>query len=282
MKKGLVMEGGAMRGMYTAGVTDVLMENNIEFDGAIGVSAGAAFGCNYKSKQPGRAIRYNKRFCNDKRYASLSNLIKTGDLYGADFCYRAIPEELDKFDTDTFSTTPMEFYVTCTDVLTGQPVYHKCTTGNGEDIEWMRASASMPMASNVVKIGDYQLSDGGTSDSIPLKYFQSIGYDRNVVILTQPKSFVKQKNKYLPLMKIALRKYPALIESIATRHFRYNETLEYIKQQEELNNIFIIQPSKALEVGAVEHDPEKLEAVYQLGRSDATERLEALKAFLGV
>lgn len=280
MKKGLVMEGGAMRGMYTAGVTDVLMENNVEFDGAIGTSAGAAFGCNYKSKQPGRTIRYNKRFCNDKRYASLKSLITTGDLYNVDFCYNVVPKTLDIFDAETFKNSPMEFYVTCTNAVTGEPVYHKCTDGGDEDITWLRASSSMPLASRIVKIGDYKLSDGGTADSIPLKYLQSLGYEKNVVILTQPKDFVKKKNKLMPIIKIALRKYPGLVESCATRHTRYNETLEYIHQQEKENRIFLIQPSEPLGVKSVERDPEELERVYQMGRTDALQKLEDIKKFL--
>ncbi|MBQ3038071.1 MAG: patatin family protein [Clostridia bacterium] len=280
MKKGLVLEGGAMRGMYTAGVIDVLMENNIEFDGIIGVSAGAAFGCNYKSKQPGRAIRYNKNYCNDKRYVSLRNLITTGDLYGVDFCYRQLPDELDIFDTETFKSSPMEFYATCTDALTGEPVYHKCETGGKEDIQWFRASASMPLASNIVRIGDYHLSDGGTADSIPLKYFQSIGYEKNIVVLTQPEGYVKKKNSLIPLMKIMLRKYPALVEACATRHIRYNETLEYIKKQVAENNILVIQPKEKLLVNHVEHDKDKLEITYQTGRCDALEKLCEINDFL--
>lgn len=146
MKCGLVLEGGAMRGLFTAGVTDVFMENGIAFDGAVGVSAGAAFGCNYKSYQPGRAIRYNTRFCRDKRYCSIRSLITTGDMFGADFCYHEIPEKLDVFDFDTYENSAMEFYVVCTDVETGKPVYHRCDTMNSRELEWLRASASMPMA----------------------------------------------------------------------------------------------------------------------------------------
>ena len=147
MTPGLVMEGGAMRGMFTAGVIDILMENNIEFDGAIGVSAGASFGCNFKSRQIGRVIRYNKRFCRDKRYCSLSSLIKTGDLYGAEFCYRTLPDELDLFDVKTYSANPMPFYVVVTECDSGRPVYRAINKGDHEDLDWMRASASMPVVS---------------------------------------------------------------------------------------------------------------------------------------
>ena len=145
MRTGLVMEGGAMRGMFTAGVVDVWMENNIEFDGAIGVSAGAVFGCNYKSKQPGRTIRYNTKYCNSPNYMSIKSLIKTGNIFDVDFAYHDIPEKLDPFDSETFEKNPMEFYVVCTDVITGQPIYKKIKTGTGEDLLYMQGSASMPI-----------------------------------------------------------------------------------------------------------------------------------------
>lgn len=154
MKHGLVMEGGAMRGLFTAGVIDVMMEEGIGFDGAIGVSAGAVFGSNYKSNQPGRVIRYNLRFCQDPRYSSFRSLAKTGDLFGADFCYREIPDHLDPFDREAYESSPMDFYVVATDVHTGKPVYHNCRKGDREDLDWFRASASMPLAARIVEVGD--------------------------------------------------------------------------------------------------------------------------------
>lgn len=274
------MEGGAMRGMFTAGVTDVLMENGITFDGGIGVSAGATFGCNYKSKQIGRALRYNKTYCNDPRYVGLRSLLTTGNLYNEQFAYHELPDKLDVFDTRTFSENPMEFYVVCTDAETGKPVYHQCERGDAEDIEWMRASASMPMVSKLVKIGDRYLSDGGTSDSIPIRYFEEIGYDRNVIILTQPKGFVKKQNSLLPLLRIALRKSPALLRAIEERPEIYNETLAYIEKQKKLGKVFVIQPPEALNIGAVEHKAEELERVYQIGRKEAERVLEQVTQFI--
>ena len=149
MKTGLVLEGGAMRGMFTASVLGVLMEHNIQLDGAVGVSAGAVFGCNYKSHQIGRTIRYNTEYCTDKRYASFGNLLRTGNLYSEQFCYHTVPEKLDPFDAETFQKNPMDFFVVCTDVRTGEPIYRKCRTGNAEDIQWMQASASMPLAATI-------------------------------------------------------------------------------------------------------------------------------------
>ncbi|MBE5928927.1 MAG: patatin family protein [Lachnospiraceae bacterium] len=280
MKKGLVMEGGAMRGMYTAGVIDVFMENNIEFDGAVGVSAGAVFGCNFISHQIGRVIRYNKRFCNDKRFCSLHSLIRTGDLFGVDFCYNEIPNNLDIFDTDTFSSSNTDFYVTCTDVKTGKPVYHLCTDGGAEDLTWMRASASLPIVSKDVSIGDSIYLDGGMSDSIPIKYFQEIGYDKNVIILTRHLEYEKKKNKFLPLIKLKYRKYPDFITAVSQRHIHYNDTLEYIKKEAAAGRVYAIRPSEPITISGTSRNPDELEYVYQLGRKDALSVLSDIKNFL--
>ena len=280
MKTGLILEGGAMRGMFTAGVIDVMMENGIKFDGAIGVSAGAAFGCNYKSNQPGRVIRYNKKYCRDKRYCSIRSLIKTGDMYGADFCYHEMPEKLDIFDCDTFRQSPMEFYAVCTDIVSGKPVYKRLENADYADMEWLRASASMPLASRIVELDGYCLLDGGISDSIPLKYFESIGYDRNIVVLTQPRGYVKGKNKLMLPLKISLKKYPAVIKALADRHIMYNETIKYIEQKEKSGEILVIRPEKALEIGRTEHNPDKLERVYQTGRLAAGKALGDIITFL--
>ena len=240
MKIGLVLEGGAMRGMFTAGVIDVLMENGIEFDGAIGTSAGAVFGCNYKSRQIGRTIRYNKKYCRDSRYVGFKNLILTGDLYGREFAYNELPNKLDIFDTETFSAHPMEFYVVATDVETGDAIYHKCIDGGVRDTTYMRASASMPLVSNIVEIDGKKMLDGGMADSIAIKEMEKMGYTKNVIILTQPMGFKKEPNKLLPLMRIKYRKYPKFVESVETRHTRYNETAEYIKAGETKGDMFVI------------------------------------------
>ncbi len=280
MKKGLILEGGAMRGMFTAGVIDVLMENGIIFDGAIGVSAGAAFGVNYKTKQIGRVIRYNTQFCKDKRYCSVRSLLKTGDLYNADFAYGEVPLKYDPFDFDTYNSDPMEFYVVCTDIEKGEPVYHRYDGWDDHGFDWIKASASMPLVSRTVDIDGKKLLDGGISDSIPIKYFENIGYDRNIVVLTQPRDYVKSKNKILPLIKMKYRKYPKMAELMADRHNAYNNTISYITEREEKGELFVIRPDEALPVGRVEKDPEKLRAVYQIGRDVAEKQLDDVKRFL--
>lgn len=280
MKTGLIMEGGAMRGMFTAGVLDVLMENSLVTDGAIGVSAGAVFGCNYKSHQIGRVIRYNTEYCNDKRYASFKNLLKTGNLYSEQFCYHEVPEKLDPFNEAAFAASPMDFFVVCTDVKTGEPIYHKCRKGDAEDVLWMEASASMPLAAKIVKIGHYGLLDGGVADSIPVRFFESIGYKRNLIILTQPKGYVKKKNKFLPAIRAKYFRYPAFVEAVADRHERYNETLSYISMLEQAGKDYVIRPPIPLEIGAMERDPAQLRRVYETGRAVAQIQVEKIRDFL--
>ncbi len=281
MIKGLVMEGGSMRGMFTCGILDVFMENGITFDKAVGVSAGAAFGINLKSHQPGRALRYNKKFCRDKRYASLESLIKTGDLYNVNFCYDELPFKLDIWDTDAFYKDPMEFYCVATDVLTGRPVYHKCAGDAKADIDWVRASASLPLVSKPVEIDGGLYLDGGMSDSIPVKFMENEGADRIVVIATRPADYVKTQLSYLPLVKLIMRKYPKMIGAVENRYLIYNRQKEYMDNLEKEGKIFVFRPDKALDIGAVERDPYTLHKVYMLGRKQAVKRLEELKDYLG-
>jgi len=280
MKKGLILEGGAMRGLFSAGVMDAFLENDIAFDGVIGVSAGAAFGCNYISKQKGRVLRYNTRFSKDKRYCSFRSLIKTGDLYNANFCYHEIPEHLDLLDMETFMRNPAEFFVVCTDVLTGRPVYQKLEKMDYTDLEWMRASASMPLASKIVKIGSFRLLDGGIADAIPVKHFEESGYDRNVVILTRPEGYAKTKTKFMPLFKIAFRKYPKFIDAIERRHEVYNATLEYIRQKEKQGDLIAIRPAEALPIGKIEHNADKMRAVHTIGYQAGLKYAGRVKDFL--
>ncbi len=279
MKRGLVLEGGAMRGMFTAGVLDVMMERGVRYDGIVGVSAGAVFGCNYKSHQPGRVLRYNLRFCKDPRYCSLRSFLKTGNLYGTEFCYRTIPDQLDVFDAETYRKDPMDFYVVAADVETGMAVYHNCLDGGAEDLQWIRASASMPLAAQPVEIQGRRYLDGGMADSIPLRQAEKLGFAKNVVVLTQPMGFVKQRNRAMPMMRAALRRYPKLLETMAHRHEAYNETIAYLRQRERQGEIFVIRPEVPLEIGKVEHDREKIQAVYDMGRAVMQKRWQALEAF---
>lgn len=280
MKTGLIMEGGAMRGMFTAGVIDVFLENGIEFDGAIGVSAGAAFGCNFKSRQSGRVIRYNKRFAKDPRFCSLRSLIKTGDLFGAEFCYHTVPNELDIFDTQAYIDNPMEFYVVCTDVETGKAVYVNSDEAGEDALEYFRASASMPLVSKIVEINGRKLLDGGIADSVPIQFFESIGYNRNVIILTQPLGFVKKPSSAAKMMKYVLRDYPEVAKAMQRRHDEYNETIDYILKKEAAGEVFVIRPESDLGISRTERNPDELQRVYDLGRAVAEKNLKKIKEFL--
>lgn len=268
-----------MRGLFTAGVMDVLMENGILFDGAVGVSAGACFGCNYKSRQIGRVLRYNTRFCADKRYGGWGVFFKTGNIYSTDFCYGEVPLKYDPFDFETYKNDPMEFYVVCTELESGKAVYHKYEGDEESGFDWIRASASMPLVSRIVEIEGKKLLDGGVADSIPVKFFEELGYDRNIAVLTQPAGYRKSKNKLLALMRLKYRKYPRFIKAIAERHIMYNDTLDYIAEREGKGALLVIRPEEKLPVGKVEKDPEKLKAAYDLGRTAAEKRLSDIKEF---
>ncbi|MBQ8796061.1 MAG: patatin family protein [Clostridia bacterium] len=280
MKRGLVLEGGAMRGMFSAGVMDVLMEQGITFDAAVGVSAGAVFGCNYKSKQIGRTIRYNMKYIKDPQYCSLRSLIKTGDMFGRDFCYNKIPNELDVFDNDTFKENPMEFFVVATDINTGKAVYKKIDSADEEGLMYMRASASMPLVSTPVEVQGKTLLDGGIASSIPLEFFINKGFDKNLVILTQAKGYIKKKNSLIPLMKLKLKKFPKLVEAMANRHILYNNQVKYAEEMEQKGKALIIRPKEKLPIGRLEKNPETLKAVYDLGREETIKNLDRIKEYL--
>lgn len=279
-KRGLVLEGGAMLGLFTCGVLDVLISNHVEVDGVVGVSAGACFGCNYKSSQAGRAICYNMEYCQDPRYCSVKSLLTTGDMYGAQFCYHEIPEKLNPFDYSAYAENPMKFYTVSTDLETGKAHYHLNKYCDYDDLEWMRASASMPLVSTPVAIGNRLFLDGGISDSIPLRFMEHKGYEKNVIILTKPRSYIKTKNSLLPLIRIMYRKYPAFIKACATRHMMYNKTREYIFAQEAAGKCFIICPDDTLPIGHISHSISEIQDVYDIGYEKGEAMLDALQAYL--
>ncbi len=271
-----------MRGLFSAGVMDVMMEHGIRFDGIVGVSAGATFGCNYKSHQPGRVLRYNIRFKDDPRYMGLRSLLRTGDLVGAEFSYHTMPNELDVFDKVTYENDPTEFHVVCTDVETGEPVYHRIDEMEDEGLDWIRASASMPLVSRPVALEGRLLLDGGISDSIPLRYFQGQGFDRNIVILTQPKGFYKKRTKLMPLFHLFMRRYPAIVRAMSRRHLMYNDELAYLEEQEKQGTILLIYPQDTLPIGRTEQDETKMRRVYAMGRQAGETMLPQIEQFLEV
>ena len=278
MRVGLVLEGGAMRGMYTAGVLDVFLDHDIHVDAIVGVSAGACFGCNLFSKQRGRALRYNQRFAGDKRNVSLRSLLLTGDIVNRKFAYYVVPREYDLFDEETFEKSGGEYWVTVTNVDTGEAEYmlvHNLL----EEIEKLRASAQMPFCSRMVDIDGKKYLDGGIADSIPVRAAMDMGFDKLIVVLTQPEDYVKgPMNKHL--IRAFYRKYPNLCKTLEERHTRYNAQAADIAQLEKEGKIFVIRPQKALEISRLEKDPEELARVHGIGLADGEKMMDALKAYL--
>lgn len=280
MASGLVLEGGAMRGLFTAGVLDVLMENNVTFDAAVGVSAGAAFGVNMKSKQIGRVLRYNLRFAGKPYYASWKSWRRSGNLYAENFCFHIIPEKLDVFDKKTFMANPMEFWCVATDAATGKPVYHKLRDAGYVDLEWIRASSSIPFFAHPVAIKGHYYFDGGVSDSVPYDFLVKNNFDKKVVITTQPKEYCKNQSKLFPIEKVILREYPAVLKKLATRAEDYNVVLDEIQRDEDNGETFVIRPPYPLNIGTVESDKSEIKRVYEVGREEGKKILPGLVEYL--
>ncbi len=282
MSIGLVLEGGAMRGMYTAGVLDVFMENNINVDAIIGVSAGVLFGVNYLSKQPGRVIRYNKRFIKDPRYMGMRPLLKTGNVISKDFSFYEVPFTLDVFDNDTYKSSNIPFYATVSNIETGKSEYIRLNDVF-EQMELLRATSAMPYVSKIVEYDGKKYLDGGTTDSIPFKKCRELGYDKTIVVLTRTIDYRKKKSK-VNIAKLKYGKYPNYVEALNKRYKMYNDTVEEIISLENDENskkeIFVIRPSKSIKMRRIEKDENKLQEMYELGRKDAEAQLEDLKIWM--
>lgn len=268
-----------MRGIYTAGVLDVLGEHGISFDGVVGVSAGAIHASSFLSGQHGRSIRFYLAFCRDPRFMGLRSWMKSGDFVSFPFCYETIPQQIVPFDFDALEASPSAFFITCTDVETGQPYYHRTHTIRGHEIQVLRASASLPFVSKIVTFDGRKLLDGSTADSIPLAFLKKEGFNRNVVILTRVAGYRKTPEK-LSLARVLYRRFPAYIEAMRTRHERYNQSLDDIETQEKAGELFVFRPSKTLNIRRLDRSPSKILEMYELGREDAIKRLDDLKHYL--
>lgn len=279
MKTGLVLEGGAHRAIYTAGVLDVLAENNIHFDGVIGVSAGAIHGCAFVSRQIGRSINYTLKYANDKRYMSFYSLITTGNMVGEQFCYHDLPEKLFPFDHETFEKSSTAFYVTCTNLQTGKAEYVRCEELR-DKMPYLRASASMPFVSKISIINNVPYLDGGIADSIPVRAFQNMGYERCVVVQTRADGYQKKPNKLTWLAYLLYRRFPRFIEAIKNRHIMYNNELADIENMRKNNQVLVIRPSRFVKISHTEKNTQILREVYELGREDAANALPKLINFL--
>lgn len=281
MKVGMLLEGGAMRAMFTAGVLDVMLENDIPIDGIIGVSAGALFGPNYFSKQRGRVIRLSKRYAKDKRYISIRNLLLTGNMVSKNFAYYKVNYELDRFDDETFQKSNKGFWAVATNVETGKAEYFKIESAK-KDMEKLRASSAMPFVSKMVQIDEGKYLDGGISDAIPINKLIEDGYDKMILILTQPYDYRKKPldNKKSKMIHMKFKKYPNLIGTMEKRYQTYNQTMEVIQELENKNKIFVIRPNQRIDIHVVERDEHKLQEVYEMGIKEGKENIEKLKKYL--
>lgn len=266
--------------MFTSGVLDVFMANGIKLDAAVGVSAGVLFGCNYKSNQPGRALRYNIRFKDNPEYMSWRSLLRTGNYVNEHFSYHLLPHEYDPMDFQTYRENPMKFYAVCTDIDEGRPVYHEIDDADGIGLRWMQASASMPVFARPVEIDGRHYLDGGITDSIPLKFIQAKGYRKNVVILTQPADYYKKKAHVGLAMKMFLKKYPKVAELMSIRHVMYNEQLDYIRSEQQKGDTFLICPDEKLNIGRLSLKEDKMRRVYEAGVEKVLSLLPQLKEFI--
>lgn len=275
---GLVVEGGGVRAMYAAGVLDVLHELHLPIGGLIGVSAGAIHGASFASGQRGRSLRFYKKFCRDDRFFSFKNFLKTGNLVDTQFCYHDIPERLDPYDEEAFERSGIQFYATCTNVETGKPEYLRLTN-LFEQIDALRASASLPYVSEVVDYQGMKLLDGGCSDRIPVKALQSFGFKKCILVLTHTREH-KIKDRDAALARFFYRRYPNFCQVFEDSPSRYEETLRYIDEEERAGNLFIFRPVEPIAVGRLSHSPEKIQMAYNQGELETQLRLNQFHSWL--
>ena len=276
-KTTLILEGGAMRGLYSAGILDVFMQNDIDVDTIYGVSAGALFGLNYKSRQIGRALRYNLKYANEKNYMGLYSLITTGDVMNREFCFKKLVYELDRLDFETYKNNPVNFYAVVTNMGTGKPEYIKIDDAE-KDLEYFRASGSMPFVSKPVGVNGQLYLDGAMSDAVPFKKVLETGCEKIIVILTRPLGYRKKKS-YLPY-KLVYGKYPELVETAKNYYKEYNATMDLIEKYEAENKIIVLRPSELVKMKRVEKDRTKLQKMYDIGVSDVMERLDEIREYI--
>lgn len=277
-KIGLILEGGAMRGIYTAGVLDVFMEKGLHFDGVVGVSAGAIHGCSFLSGQHGRSIRYTKKYRGDYRFMSVRSFLRSGNVVDPEFCYKELPQKLDVYDNEAFKQNDTAFYITCTNLETGKAEYCRVTDMNAQ-IDYLRASASLPYFSKIVEIDGKKYLDGGCGDSIPVEAFRKMGYGRNVLVLTNPADHVRKK-EHRSITGLIYKDYPEFVSTLQNHHKRYNATMRLIEELEKKGEVFVIRPAKKLRIGRMERNLETVGQVYELGRADALRRIDELTAWM--
>lgn len=279
MKSGLVLEGGGMRGIFTAGVLDFFLDKGIDFDICLGVSAGACHACSYIARQRGRAFSVVADYMGDKRYCSIYSLITTGDMFGAKMLYEIIPKELNPIDREAFRQNHTQFYACVTNCETGKSEYPQIKDVF-DDSKYVRASSSMPLISRMVEINGNKYLDGAITDSIPVVEAMRLGCEVAVVVLTRPSGYRKEDERLLGLMCRKYRAYPRLVEAMKNRAVMYNSTLEMIERYEKKGKLFVIRPDQELDIGRTEKDRTKLKTAYDLGYKKAESLCGALKSYL--
>ncbi len=278
-KSALILEGGGMRGVFTAGVLDFFLEQQLTFDYCIGVSAGACHACSYLAGQKGRAFATATNYLHNKHYCGLYSLLTTGDIFGVKFIYDDIPNRLYPIDNATFLKSKTVFQSVITNCITGQAEYPQIHDLK-KDVQYIHASASLPFVSRLVTINGTPYLDGGIADSIPIRQAQKQGARKNVVILTRPANYRKPPNKHKLLMQLRYAHYPRFIAAMQNRHNVYNNTLNELDRMEQQQQVFIIRPNAALDVGRIEKNLQKLHAAYQMGYRQAKEQYPALLRYL--
>ena len=278
MKVGLVLEGGGMRGLYTAGVIDIMLDHDFEPDVVCGTSAGVTFGINLLSKQRGRVLRYNKRFVGDRRYISFHSWLTTGNMINKEFAYDLLPRELDPFDEEAFAASKTKFYATITNMHTGQAEYVHLKNAWAQ-MDVVRASASLPIISRPVEWQGQKYLDGGLADNIPLDQCLEQGCDKVIIVLTRPMGYVREE-KLTTITRLCYPRYKNLHRTVASRNENYNRRLEQILQLEREGKVFVFRPSEEISISRLEKDPVRLERVYNLGINDATRHWQAMEEYL--
>ena len=279
MKIGLVLEGGGMRGLFSAGVLDALLElKELSVNGIVGVSSGALFGVNYVSKQKERAVRYNKKYADDKRYMGLYSWITTGNAVNKDFAFYKLPCKLDVFDNETFKKAKTDFYVVMTNVESGKPEYVLIEDAFAQ-MEYLRATSALPFASKIIEINGKKYLDGGISDSIPIDFCESLGYDKIIAVLTRPEGTYKE-DKLGFLYKLVYRKYPNLVNSLLNMATDYEKVLAKIKDLENKGKIFVVRPPEVLKIGRLEKNRDKIQKVYDTGLNTGLKELDNIVKYL--
>lgn len=277
MKTGLVLEGGGMRGIYTVGALDVFMDNQIRFDYVIGVSAGAGNAASYISGQRGRGYRVDTAYVHDRRYIGIDPILHKKSVFGLDFIYDTIPQELEPFDYDAFHANTSEFVTVVTDAETGEAVYFGKEKIIGKDFTVMKASAALPMFTPPVEFEGRKYFDGGVADSIPVERALQDGCERLVIVLTRPHGFQKKPEAMRSAYTRILKAYPNVIRTLDERHNRYNSSLDLCYQLEKEGKAVVIAPEYPLTVDKFSTDTEKLEHCYYEGMRDCTAELKRIQ-----